>query len=481
MNALRIVLMILVAVTLVACAAGPDYRKPDVPAPAVFPAAFKEAWLPATPGGAAEPASWWQEFGDAQLDELESRALQFNQSLRVSEAQYRAAAAAVGGARAALFPTVGVAAASTRSSGSTGIRAQAGANGASPNATTANTVTQDRLTASLSWEVDLWGRLRRSLEQNRATAQASASDLAAAQLSVTAMLAQTYMQLRAVELQSALLKQTIVAYQRSLQITQNRYTAGVAASTDLTQAQSQLASAEAQLADLAVQRAPLAHAIATLTGRTPEDFSLAETAGLPIQPVVPTVLPATLLQRRPDVAAAERRMAAANAGIGIARSAYFPNLTLSGSGGYEQSGWHDLISLPNRIWSLGPELAATLFDGGARRAQTRVARANYDAAVATYRQSVLTAFAEADNALANLRGLAQEQAATERQSAAANETLRVTENQYRAGTVSYLNVAIAQSAALSAQSNLIGVRSRRLLAHIALLTAMGDSPASRSR
>jgi NodT family efflux transporter outer membrane factor (OMF) lipoprotein len=452
-----------------ACAVGPNYRQPEV----ALPPAFKEAWQPASPGDDRPRGPWWQAYGDATLDGLEADAARANQTVAAADAQYRSALAAVGVARGALMPTVGVGAATTRSQNSSASAGLVG-NGATAGAPT---YTVDRLTGSLSWELDLWGRLRRGLEASRASAEASGRDLAAAQLSAAATLAQDYVQVRSLDTQRELLARTIAAYRRSLEITRNRYAAGVAPRTDVTEAESQLAGAEAQDADLAVQRAQLEHAIAVLTGRTPAEFTLPPSASLPQLPAVPAVLPATLLERRPDVAAAERRVAAANANVGVALGAWFPTLSLSGSGGYQAQTWQHLVSLPNRFWSLGPSLAETLFNGGARLAQTREARANYDQTVAAYRQSVLTALADAEDSLAALHGLADEAAADERAAVAARETLRATENQYRAGTVSYLNVVIAQSSSYSAERSLIDVQSRRLLAHIGLLKAMGGSPA----
>ncbi len=457
MRALRHPVLPVVLALASGCAVGPDYRRPDVPQPA----AFREAWQPAAPADQAPRGPWWRAYADVSLDRLEDDATRANQTLQSAAAQYRAALAAVGVARAGLFPTVAASASSTRSS-----------SGASP----AGTYTVDRLTAALSWEIDLWGRLRRQLEQSHATAEASAGDLAAAQLLASATLAQDYVQLRALDMQRDLLGRTILPYRRSLEITRNRYAAGVAPRTDVTQAESQLAAAEAQDADYTIQRATLEHALAVLAGHAPEEFTLAPEASLPALPPIPAVLPATLLQRRPDVAAAERRVAAANAGIGIARAAWFPTLSLSGTGGYQGPQWQHLVSAPMRFWSVGPTLAETLFDAGARHYQSVAAVADYDRAVADFRQAVLTALADAEDQLVALRGLVEEEAADQRAAAAARETLTITENQYRAGTVSYLNVVIAESTTLAAERSLIDVQSRHLLAHIGLLKAMGGAP-----
>lgn len=451
------------------CAVGPNYHRP----PAAAPAAFKEAWLPANPGDDLPRGEWWKAYGDTVLDDLEASAAKSNQTIAQADASYRAALAQVTGSRAALFPTVTADASSTRS-----YNGPALSNGAVPPGTTptGTTTKVDRVAASADWEIDLWGRLRRQLEASRSSAEASANDLGNARLSIAANLAQDYVQLRALDVQRDNIERTIVGYRRSLEITQNRYKAGVAASTDVTQAEATLAQAEAQDLDLGVQRATLEHAIATLAGKPPEEVSIAPATALPKLPDVPKVMPSTLLERRPDVAAAERRVKAANAQIGVARAAYFPDLSLSATDGYQKSTWANIISAPYRFWSLGPALAATIFDAGAKYAQSKAAAANYDAAVAAYRQSVLTALEDAEDALASLRGLEKEEEAASRASVAASNTLRATENQYRAGTVSYLNVVIAESTSLSADTTLIGVQSRRLLAHIALLKAMGGEP-----
>ena len=453
-----------IAVVAASCAVGPKYRKPDAP----VPVAFKELWQAAVPSDATPRGAWWQSYGDDVLNSLESAAETANQSIRQADAHYRAALALVGESRATLFPQLGVAVSATRSSGGNG-----NATSSSTPVTAATVANSRRISATASWEVDLWGKLRRQLEESRSNAEASAGDLASARLSVEATLAADYMKLRALDSQLALLTATLTEYRRSLEITRNRYAAGVAASTDVTQAESQLASGEAQLAAQSLQRATLEHAIAILAGKTPEELTLSPAPNMPAMPALPSALPATLLQRRPDVAAAERRVAAANAAIGVARSAYFPDLTLSATGGYQNSAWQNIFSAPNRFWSVGPALAATVFDAGARPAQNAAARANYAAAVASYRQTVLGALQSADDALASLHYLADEQAAAERASAAAHKTLTATQNQYKAGTVSYLNVVIAESTSLAEDNNLIAARSSRLQAHVSLIEALG--------
>jgi NodT family efflux transporter outer membrane factor (OMF) lipoprotein len=453
------------------CAVGPNYHRPSAPAPD----AFKEAWQPATPADDLPRGPWWKAYNDAVLDDLEASAEHSNQTIAQAEASYRVALAGVTGSRAALFPQVTANASSTKSYSGSGIVGGTAGTGTTPAPSGVNSKV-DRVSATADWEIDLWGRLRRQLESSKSSAQASENDLAAARLSIAATLAQSYVQLRALDVQRDNLARTVVGYKRSLEITRNRYRAGVAASTDVTQAEATLAQAETQDADFTVQRATLEHAIATLAGKTPEELTIAPVTALPSLPAVPPVLPATLLQRRPDVAAAERRVKAANAQIGVARSAWFPALTLGGTDGYQRSQWTDIFSAPFRFWSVGPSAVATLFDGGAIYAQNKAARATYDETVAVYRQAVLQALQDAEDALSSLHGLADEEAAAQRAATAARDTLRATENQYRAGTVSYLNVVIAESTSLSTDTTLIGVQSRRLLAHVALLKAMGGEP-----
>jgi len=284
---------------------------------------------------------------------------------------------------------------------------------------------------------------------------------------------QNYFQLRANDAQQRLLQQTITAYARSLEITKNRYEAGVAGRVDVAQAAAQLQSTQAQDIDLRIQRAQFEHAIAVLIGKAPADFALKATDKLPTLPLLPAALPATLLERRPDIAGAERRMAAANAQIGVAQAAFFPALTFSGTGGYQGSSLSHLLTLPNRFWSIGPALALSLFDGGARTAQKESAVASYDKNVATYRQTVLSAFQEVEDNIAALHHLQDEAAAQQSATQFAAESLALTENQYQAGTVSYLNVVIAQATALSAQRSSLDIAARRLLSNAVLIKALG--------
>lgn len=468
MNTTRLPLTLIAATALpllAACAIGPDYHRPDAP----LPQAYKEdqGWQHAQPQDAAPRGAWWTVFGDATLDALEQQAATASLTLAQAEAQYRQAQAQLQIARAGLVPTLGADSSASRSHGAA--NAQTGAAG--------RTVNQFSAGLNASWELDLWGRVRRTVEAQRANAEASAADLESARLSLQAQLAQTYFQLRVTDEQRRLYDDTVAANQRALQLTQNQYAVGVAAKADVVQAQTQLATAQAQALDVQSQRAQLEHALAVLVGKTPAEFSLAPQP-LPdnaVPPAAPADMPSTLLQRRPDIAAAERRVAAANAQIGVAETAYFPTLTLSASGGFQNSSTADWFTLPNRVWSLGPQLALTLFDGGARRAQTAQAQAAYDGTVAAYRQTVLTAFQEVEDNLAQLRVLEQESQVQTQAVALAQESLRLATNQYKAGTVSYLNVVSAQNAALAAQRSALSVLNTRLAASVGLIKALGGT------
>ena len=450
----------LVSVLLSACAAGPDYQRPTVDTPA----AFKELgdWKPAEP---REPAAdhWWTAFGDPVLDDLQARLEISNQNLRAAEAAYRQALALADAARAAWFPAINASAGATRS-------ASSAATATSGNAPARNSFS---VGATVSWELDVWGRIARTVEGADASLAASAADLAAARLSARATLAQTYFQLRAAERQQALLDASVDAYARALELTRNRYAAGVAGKADVAQAESQLRSTRAAALDASLSRSQYEHAIAVLLGLPPAGFTLAPSAApLPVAPVAVT-LPSALLERRPDIAAAERRVAAANAAIGAAQAARFPVLGLSGNTGFRNARIEDLLTVPSRYWSLGPTLAAAIFDGGARKAAVGQAQAGWEKAVATYRQTVLTAFQEVEDNLASARLL--EAAAAEQAAAvtAAAEAETIAVNQYRAGTVSYLNVVTAQATHLAARRSANDIATRRLLAAVQLAKNAG--------
>jgi NodT family efflux transporter outer membrane factor (OMF) lipoprotein len=443
---------------LAGCALGPDYVRPasDVPA------AYRENsdWQPAQPADAAPRGPWWQSFHESELDRLQEEAAHANQDVALAEAHYRQAVATVDQTRAGLFPTVSANAGLTRSANATSGLKQPPA-------------TLDVVAISASWVPDLWGSVRRSLEAANADAQSSAATLANAVLSVQSELATDYFALRVDDEQQRLLEEAVEAYQKSLDLTQNRYRGGVAAQSDVAQARAQLEGTKAQAIDVGIQRGQMEHAIAVLLGKPPEEFSLPRRRFDLSVPAVPAQLPAALLQRRPDVAAAERLAAAANAQIGIAQAAYFPTLTLSATGGYRAPSGANLLSAPYRYWSLGPSLAETLFDAGARGAVKQEAIAGYDAAVATYRKSVLTALQNVEDQLLALRLLANETAVEAAAVEAAEENLRLTNNQYKAGTVSYLNVIIAQTTALTDRVTALTIRGRQLAAGVQLFAGLG--------
>ncbi|QNP59368.1 efflux transporter outer membrane subunit [Paenacidovorax monticola] len=443
---------------LAACSTQPPYERPALEVPEAFKegVAGSSVWQAAQPMDSV-PDAWWTLFNDPALDTLQQQAQDANQNIALSVARLRAARAAVGSSRAQLLPTLGANAGATRA------RSGTAADGSAVLATNAS------VGLSAGWELDLWGRLSGGVDAARASAQASADDLAALRLSVQATVAQTYFSLRTAEAQGRLLRETLDAYQRSWDLTRNRYRAGVASSADVAQAEAQYKSTQAQLIESETSRAQLEHALAALAGRAPAAFSLPPTAELPPPPPVPAQLPSRLLERRPDIAAAERRVAAANAQVGVARAAFFPSITLSASAGYRGSSIGNLLSAPNLVWSLGPALAASLFDGGARTAAVESARAAQDQAAATYRQTVITALQEVEDSLVAGAALEREQAVQAEAVAAAQRALEVVSNQYRAGTVAYLNVLSAQATVLSAQRSLIDVRNRRLAAVTTLL------------
>jgi NodT family efflux transporter outer membrane factor (OMF) lipoprotein len=460
-------LCLVTLLALAACTVGPDYVRPEMPTPP----AYKEAkdWKPATPRDAEARGKWWEIYGDPVLDGLVAQVAISNQNVAIAEAQLRQALALVEGTRSGYFPTVGANASRTRSQSPAGSGNVVGGGGAVVvGATNTNSVS-----ASVSWEIDLWGRVRRSVESSGAQAQASAAELAAATLSAQAQLARSYFDYRITGAQQKLFDETVEAYEKSLQLTTNRYNAGVAARAEVVQAEAQLRSAQAQQLDIAIQRAQLEHAIALLLGKAPADFAMPPGQVQPAAPAVPVGIPSELLERRPDIAAAERQVASANAKIGVAESAYYPSFSISGTGGTRAADYTDLFTSPTRFWSVGPLLALTLFDGGARRSVSDQAIANYDASVAAYRQTVLGAFVEVEDNLVALRVLEQEQVVQQQALKAARESLALTLNQYKAGTVSYLAVVIVQTQAFSEERAALNLRARELAASVNLVKAMG--------
>ena len=449
---------------LASCTVGPNYSKPQVETPP----AYKQSgdWLVAQPKDDVPKGKWWEIYDDPVLNALEEQVQVSNQSLIAAEARYRQAQAATRAARSALFPTLGATGSATRSgrgSGGTGNNA----NGGGGSGTSYSVLLDAR------WEADIWGRVRRQVEASRANEEATAADLEAARLSLQAELATDYVLLRVADTQRALIEDSVKAFRTSLTIAQNRYRAGVAAKVDVVLAESQVKSNEAQAIDLRITRAQLEHAIAVLAGKAPGDFAIEAVKFTMAGPVVPPGVPSTLLERRPDIAAAERRMAAANAQVGVAEAAYYPNLTLSGSAGFAGTQLSNLISAPNRVWSLGLDLAGTLIDFGARSAAVESSRAAYDEAVANYRGTVLGAFQEVENSLASARWLGEELQVQRDAANLARENVTLTLNQYKAGTVGYLNVAVAQEQQLSTERDLFNLQGRQIGASIALIRALG--------
>ena len=452
------------ALLLAGCTVGPDYARP----PVETPAAFKEeaGWKRAEPADAIERGRWWAVFADPELDALAERVQISNQNVRLAEARVRQARAVSAQARAGFYPTLGAGVSATRSQASS----------VSPTTTqAARGGIRNNYGVSLdaSWELDLWGRIRRSVEAADAEASASAGDLEAATLLAQSDLVQNYLLLRITELLQQLLDETVAGFQTTVKLTRNRYEAGVAARVDVVQAETQLKSTQADAIDLQLTRAQLEHAIAVLLGEPPANFSLPARPLRARMPSIPVGVPSELLERRPDIAAAERRVAAANARIGVAEAAYFPTITLAGSGGYRGPSTADLFTLPARFWSVGGALAQALFDGGARKAVTEQARAAYDGEVAAYRQTVLNAFAEVEDNLAALRILQSEAEVQSEAVSLARKSVELTTNQYQAGIVSFINVVATQTVALNNQRAEVTLLGRRLAASVALVRAVG--------
>ncbi len=464
-RALTLAVAAALATALAGCAVGPDYKRPA----AEIPASYKEAapgWKVAQPSDRQDRGDWWTIYEDPQLNTLEDKLNASNQTIAQFAAAYRQARALVGEARAAYFPTIGASAGATRSG-----------NGSSSNSI--NTTSRSGISNSFnvqldaSWELDLWGSITRSVNSQKAGQQGAAADLANARLSAQATLAQTYFSLRALDSTQKLLDDTVAAYQRSLQLTQNQYAAGVAARSDVIQAQTQLQSAQAAAIDNGVQRAQDEHAIAVLVGEPASTFSIPSLPLTATPPAVPAQMPSALLERRPDIASAERKAAAANEQIGVAIAAFFPSLTLSATGGFENSVFSQLLTAPSRFWTLGPQLAATVFDAGLRAAQTEAARAAYDQDVATYRQTILTAFQDVEDNLASQRILEQEIVVQRQAVDSARQALAIVTNEYKAGTVGYVNVLTAQTTAFTTELKLESIAGQRMVSSVGLVKALG--------
>ncbi|MEZ1324341.1 efflux transporter outer membrane subunit [Pseudomonas fluorescens] len=461
----RLLSLSLCVAMLSACAVGPDYQRPQTAEITQYKEA--EGWTQANPSDSLARGAWWELYGDQQLNGLIEKLNNSNQTVAQSEAQYRQAQALVRSARGAFYPSVDLSLGKTRSSQGTG--------SSSSSLSSSSSGIRDTYNAELgvSWEADVWGKLRRGLEADEASAQASFADLAAMRLSQQSELVQNYLQLRVIDQQKRLLEATVAAYERSLKMTQNQYRAGVSGRDAVAQAQTQLKSTQADLVDLIWQRAQFENAIAVLTGQAPADFNIAEVQTIPKLPQVPLSLPSQLLERRPDIASAERSVIAANANIGVAKAAYYPDLSLSLSGGYSSSTSQNLISLPNRFWSVGPKLALPLFDGGIRSAEVDRTEAVYDQTVAKYRQTVLDGFREVENYLVQLKVYEDEAAVRQEALDAARDSLRLTENQYKAGLIAYIDVVVVQATALSNERSVLNILQSRLIASVQLIAALG--------
>jgi len=446
-----------------ACTVGPNYSRPAV----TTPANYKEALALSAAQSIDDvvKTNWWEIFADPELNALELQVDVSNQNVAQAEARFRQARALVQAARAAYFPTVTVGLGVTRSQPSATVNPGP--------AKVTNAFTEHSLPIDVSWELDVWGRIRRTVESAQANTEANVADLEAAKLSARAELAQDYFQLRSLDAQKQLLDTTTVAFQKSLDLTNNRYNSGVASRGDVLQAETQLKTTQAQAIDIGVQRAQLEHAIALLVGKAPADLSVSSTPLATSPPAIPAGVPAELLQRRPDVAAAERLAAAANAQIGVAEAAYYPTVSVNVQGGFESSSLAKWFSWMGRFWSAGVSASQTLFDGGLRGANVDQSRAAYDATVAAYRQTVLTGFQEVEDNLAAQQILANEAQAQDEAVQAAQQSLAVTMNQYQSGIVSYLNVIVAQTTALTNQRTAVDILGRRLNASVLLVKALG--------
>ncbi|MBV9610874.1 MAG: efflux transporter outer membrane subunit [Acidobacteriaceae bacterium] len=500
MNVIKTAAFALLLLALSACNPAPKYARPPVQTPVAFketPPEFKEGsgWKLAQPNDDKIRSKWWELYNDPQLNKLEDQVQISNQTIAASEASFRAARALVIPVRSALMPTLTVAPSFTNSRfSSTARRAVVQGNDAASTGTTtggtttgtgsgttttaggssnAGTVNNWSFPIDLSYTLDLWHRIRNAVAVNAFQAQVSAADVATALLTVHAEVATDYFQIRALDAQRALLEETVANYRQSLRLTTTLFNTGIDSEEEVAQAQTQLDTAIAQLTELGVARATYEHAIATLTGKPAATFSLEPARFLPAPPAIPVAIPSALLERRPDIAAAERQVAAANAEIGVVRAAYYPNLTLSATGGFQTSTFAQWFNWPSRFWSLGPTLSQTVFDAGVRRAQNEQAQALYDQAVANYRQSVLGAFQAVEDQLSSLRILSQELGEERTAVESANRSLDLSMTRFRAGVDSYLNVISAQNTVLTNRVSELQIQLRQMTSSVALVMALG--------
>ncbi len=454
-----------------ACMVGPKYSKPSAPVPPAFkeqlPPEFKEAnnWKPGEPRDDKLRGKWWEVYNDPQLNAFEDQVQVSNLNIAQAEAQYREARAAVRIARADLFPNI--------TAGLTATRSHQSQNRGTGRGFVLGTQNDFQIPVDVSYEADAWGRVRNNIAVNVDTAQATAADLETIRLSMHAELATDYFELRGLDAQKRLLDSTVVAYQRALQLTDDRHNQGVVSGVDVEQARTQLETTRAQAVDLGVQRTQLEHAIAVLTGKPPSEFSIAPAPLTELPPAIPVALPSELLERRPDIASAERRTAAANAQIGVAKAAFYPTISLTAGGGLESAAITTLIQWPSRFWSLGASLLQTVFDAGKRRAVSDQAIAAYDATVDAYRLSVLTAFQDVEDNLAALRVLSDEAKVQDAAVKSAERSLDLANYRYKGGITTYLEVITAQTVALTNERTAVDLLSRRMAASVALIKALG--------
>jgi len=461
-------LLLLSLAALSACEIGPDFRAPTMPAPV----AYKEAPAPAPGWSEAKPAAglpkgdWWKLYNDPDLNKLEPLVAVSNQTLAADYDAYEQSVAIVDETRGELFPTIGITGSATRSG-------EAGPGGGTGGAGIGGPRTSGTFEGSADWTPDIWGKIRRQVEANKAAAEVSAADLANATLSEQAALATDYIDLRGSDSLITLLQQTVAAYQRSLQITQNQANAGVATPLDVITAQTQLEGAQASLVNAGEARAQYEHAIAVLIGHAPADFSLPPGVLMPDVPEIPAGVPSTLLERRPDIAAAEQTVAEENALIGVAVGAFYPDISLSALGGFSADPIGGLFSASNALWSLGASATETIFEGGERGAAVSAAKFGYDEAVANYRQTVLSAFQQVEDNLSDLRILAQQAQLEQAAVADSTQAVQISLNEYQAGTQAYTTVVTAQATQLANEQTALSVQENRLLASVSLIQALG--------
>jgi len=475
----RHVAALALAIFAAGCAVGPTYKRPPIAGTPAFKEAPPAGWKEAEPNEGILRGRWWEIYNDPHLNDLVSKVELSNQNVIAAMAQYREAVDQVQIARAALFPTVTASPSAVVTRGSSlssrgqlisgssgGTTGTTGRSGSEVNVNYA-------MPFDISYQADVWGNIRRSVTATRDLAQASAADLENAKLTFQAQLAQMYFQLHGLDADADLLRRNVTIFEQSLQLTEERFNAGIASGADVAQAKTQLETTRAQLLDVGVGRAQFEHAIAVLIGETPAMVSIPEEILNRPPPQIPLGLPSTLIERRPDVAATERAIAAANEQIGISKAAFFPMLTLGGTGGFVSTSLATLFTVPSLFWSVGPQLAATLFDGGLRKGQLHLSKDAYDASVAIYRQTVLTAFQQVEDQLSSLRILEQEQSVQEEARKAAQEAVDIAMAQYRAGTADYLAVIVLQAALLQAERQVIDILTRRLTASVLLIEALG--------